>query len=243
VALALSDLEQAPAEGAQFANLPVAAGKAKSYDAWSRDFSGWLFRNQKVDLLRSPSTKECSKPEESERDFRVRQQQSGREQRDTQSESLRQKYASKITSLHDRIRRAQQMVERQQTESRSSQIQAAISVGATILGAFIGRKAISATTIGKATTAIRGAGRAIKESQDVGQAEENASVLQQQLADLEAQFKAETELLAASTDPLLEKLETLSLKPTKTNIAVKLVALAWTPNWQDRTGVLTAAWQ
>ncbi len=243
VALALSDLEQAPAEGAQFANLPVAAGKAKSYEAWSRDFSGWLFRNQKVDLLRSPSTKECSKPEESERDFRVRQQQSGREQRDTQSESLRQKYASKITSLHDRVRRAQQMVERQQTESRSSQIQAAISVGATILGAFIGRKAISSTTIGKATTAIRGAGRAIKESQDVGQAEENASVLQRQLADLEAQFKAETELLAATTDPLLEKLETLSLKPTKTNIAVKLVALAWTPNWQDRTGVLTAAWQ
>jgi len=243
VALALSDLEQAPAEGAQFANLPVTAGKAKSYEVWNKDFSGWLFRNQKVDLLRSPSTKEVSKPGESERGFRVRQQQSGREQRDTQSESLRQKYASKITSLHDRIRRAQQMVERQQTESRSSQIQAAISVGATILGAFIGRKAISATTIGKATTAIRGAGRAIKESQDVGQAEENASVLQQQLADLEAQFKAETELLAATTDPLLEKLETLSLKPTKTNIAVKLVALAWTPNWQDRTGVLTAAWQ
>jgi hypothetical protein len=243
VALALSDLEQAPAEGAQFANLPVAASKAKSYEAWSKDFSGWLFRNQKVDLLRSPSTKEFSKPEESERDFRVRQQQSGREQRDIQSESLRQKYASKITSLHDRIRRAQQMVERQQTESRSSQIQAAISVGATILGAFLGRKTISATNIGKATTAIRGAGRAIKESQDVGQAEENASVLQQQLADLEAQFKAETELLAAATDPLSEKLDTLSLKPTKTNIAVKLVALAWTPSWQDRTGVLTAAWR
>jgi hypothetical protein len=242
VALALSDLEQAPAEGAQFANLPVAAGKAKSYEAWNKDFCGWLFRNQKVDLLRSPSTKECSKPEESERDFRVRQQQSGREQRDTQSASLRQKYASKITLLRDRIRRAQQMVERQQTESRSSQIQAAISVGATILGAFLGRKTISATNIGKATTAIRGAGRAIKESQEVGQAEENASVLQQQLADLEAQFKAETELLAAATDPLSEKLETLSLKPTKTNIAVKLVALAWTPSWQDRTGVLTAAW-
>lgn len=242
-ALALSDLEQVPAEGAQFANLPVTAGKAKSYEVWNKDFSGWLFRNQKVDLLRSPSTKEVSNPGESERDFRVRQQQSGREQRDTQSERLRQKYASKITSLHDRIRRAQQMVERQQTESRSSQIQAAISVGATILGAFLGRKTISATNIGKATTAIRGAGRAIKESQDVGQAEENASVLQQQLADLEAQFKAETELLVATTDPLLEKLETLSLKPTKTNIAVKLVALAWTPNWQDRTGVLTAAWQ
>ncbi len=242
-ALALSDLEQVPAEGAQFATLPVAAGKAKSYEAWSKDFSAWLFRSQKVDLFRSPSTKEVSKPGESERDFRVRLQQSGREQRDTQSEGLRQKYAPKIASLQDRIRRAGQMVERQQTESRSSQLQAAISVGATILGAFLGRKTISTTNIGKATTAIRGAGRAIKESQDVGQAQENMEALQQQLADLEAQFKTETDELIASIDPLTEKLETVSLKPTKTNIAVKLVALAWVPQWQDAGGRLTSAWQ
>jgi hypothetical protein len=242
-AMALSDLEQMPAEGAQFSTLPVAAGKAKSYEAWNKDFSGWLFRNQKVDLFKSPGTKEVSKPGESERDFRVRLQQSGREQRDTQSASLRQKYAPKIATLQDRIRRAQQMVERQQVESRSSQLQAAISVGATILGAFLGRKTVSATNIGKATTAIRGAGRAIKESQDVGQAQENMEALQQQLADLEAQFKAETESLAAATDPLTEKLETLSLKPTKTNIAVKLVALAWTPHWQDAKGLMSPAWQ
>ena len=241
-ALALSDLEQVPVEGAAFVAPPVVAGKAKSYDAWGKDFSGWLFRNQKVELLRSPSTKEASRPGESERDFRVRLQQTGREQRDTQSDSLRKKYAPKITALQDRIRRAEHMVERQQTESRSSQLQAAISVGATILGAFMGRKTISATTIGKATTAIRGAGRAIKESQDVGQAQENRAALEQQLADLEAQFKAETDVLAAATDPLNEKLETLSLKPTKANIAIRLVALAWAPHWRDGTGALRSAW-
>ena len=242
-ALALSDLEQAPTEGAQFANLPVAAGKAKSYEAWGKDLSGWLFRNEKVELLRSPGTKEVSRPGESERDFRVRLQQTGREQRDAQLESLRQKYMPKMTALQDRIRRAQQMVERQQIESRTSQLQAAISVGATIFGALMGRKTISATTIGKATTAIRGAGRAIKESQDVGQAEENREALQQQLAALEAQFKIETDALIASFDPLTEKLETVSLKPTKSNIAVKLVVLAWVPQWQDAGGQCTPAWQ
>ena len=241
--LALADLESSPLDGAQFGSVPSAASKAKSYEAWNKDFAGWLFRTQKVDLLKSPSTKENSKPGESERDFRVRLQQSGREARDKQSDSLRQKYAPKIAALQDRIRRAGQMVERQQAESRSSQMQAAISVGASILGAFLGRKTISATNIGRATTAIRGAGRAIKESKDVGQAEENVSALQQQLADLEAQFKTETVALAAATDPLNEKLEIVSLKPTKANIAVKLVALAWTPHWQDGKGVLTQSWQ
>jgi hypothetical protein len=241
--LALADLESTPTDGAQFGSVPSAASKAKSYEAWNKDFSGWLFRTQKVDLLKSPSTKEVSKPGESERDFRVRLQQSGREARDKQSDSLRRKYAPKIAAIQDRIRRAGQMVERQQAESRSSQMQAAISVGASILGAFLGRKTISATNIGRATTAIRGAGRAIKESKDVGQAEENVSALQQQLADLESQFKSETDVLTAATDPLNEKLETVSLKPTKANIAVKLVALAWTPHWQDGKGGLTSAWQ
>jgi hypothetical protein len=240
--LALADLESSPLNGAQFGAVPSAASKAKSYETWNKDFSGWLLRTQKVDLLKSPSTKDVSRPGESERDFRVRLQQSGREARDKQSDGLRQKYAPKIAALQDRIRRAGQMVERQQAESRASQMQAAISVGASILGAFLGRKTVSATNIGRATTAIRGAGRAIKESKDVSQAEENVAALQQQLADLEAQFKTETDALAGTTDPLNEKLETVSLKPTKANIAVKLVALAWTPHWQDGEGALTTAW-
>ncbi|MGE3978017.1 MAG: ATP-binding protein [Nitrospira sp.] len=240
--LAVADLEREPEEGAQFLALAASAGKSKSYGDWNKDFGGWLFRTQKVELFRSPSTKEVSKPGESERDFRVRLQQTGREQRDQGAEALRQKYASKIATLEERIRRAELAREKQQAESRSSQVQAAISVGASILGAFLGRKTISVSNIGRATTAIRSAGRVMKESQDVGVADENVAALQQQLADLEAQFKSEIEALAASTDPLNEKLETVSIKPTKANIAVKLVTLAWTPQWRDATGGLTPAW-
>ena len=240
--LAVADLERDPEGDAQFLALPASAGKAKSYADWNKDFGGWLFRTQKVELFRSPSTKEVSQPGESERDFRVRLQQTGREQRDKGAETLRQKYASKIATLQDRIRRAELAKEKQQAESRSSQVQAAISVGASILGAFLGRKTISASNIGRATTAVRSAGRVMKESKDVGAAEENVAALQQQLADLEAQFKSECDSLAASTDPLNEKLETISIKPTKANIAVKLVALAWTPHWRDAKGALTEAW-
>lgn len=240
--LAVGDLEPAPAEGAQFLPLPASAGKGKSYADWNKDFGTWLFRTQKVELRKSPSTKEVSKPGETERDFRVRLQQTGREQRDKAAEALRQKYTPKIATLQDRIRRAEQTKAKQQAESRSSQMQAAISVGASILGAFLGRKTISATDIGRATTAIKSAGRVMKESQEVSYAEENVVVLQQQLADLEAQFKLESEALVAASDPLHEKLETIVIKPSKANIAVKLVALAWTPYWRDASGASTPAW-
>ncbi len=240
--LAVGDLESAPADGARFLPLPSSAGKARNYTDWEKDFSGWLFRTQRLELMKSPSTKEMSKAGESEREFRVRLQQSGREQRDKAIDALRQQYAPKIAMLQDRLRRAVQQKERQQAESRSSQVQAAISVGASILGAFLGRKTISATNIGRATTAIRSAGRVMKESQDVGQAEETVAALQQQLGDLEAQFKLERDALTAAIDPLNEKLDIISLKPAKANIGVRLVALAWLPQWRDGNGTLNPAW-
>jgi hypothetical protein len=73
-------------------------------------------------------------------------------------------------------------------------------------------------------------------------AQENVAALQQQLADLEAQFKTESEALAAASDPLQERLEHVSLKPAKADISVKLVTLAWTPHWRSSGGSMAPAW-
>ncbi|MEP6960688.1 MAG: ATP-binding protein, partial [Acidobacteriota bacterium] len=79
---ALTDLEKTPESGVAFAELPSAASKPKNYDAWNKTFATWLFRMQTIDLMRSPSLEQISKPGESERDFRIRLQQAAREQRD-----------------------------------------------------------------------------------------------------------------------------------------------------------------
>ena len=242
VAFATSDLAPAPDGQAAFAELPAAAGKKKSYDGWSRDFAAWLLQSQKVELLRSPSLKAVSKPGESERDFRVRLQESTRQERDRASEALRQKYAPKVAALQERRRRAEQAVERESEQAKQQGIQTAISVGATILGAFLGRKSISVSTIGRATTAARGAGRVLKETQDVGRAKETVAAVDEAIAALDAEFKAEADAAGASTDPLTEPLETLALKPARQNISVRLVALAWAPCWRDRAGAITPAW-
>jgi hypothetical protein len=121
-------------------------------------------------------------------------------------------------------------------------MQTAISFGATLLGSFLGRKRASLSTLGKATTAVRGVGRSMKESQDVDRAEENVAAVTQKLSDLEAEFQAETAALERSLDPQTEQLETVSLKPTKANIAVKLATLAWAPYSHDG-GEAKPAWE
>jgi len=241
--LPVQDLEGAPAEGAQFGNLPSAASKAKNYESWKKDFAGFVYRNQRVELFESSSLDLVSNPGESERDFRVRLQQLSREKRDAAVEKLRQKYAPKMAALEERKRRAEQVVTREAEQSSAQKVQTAISFGATLLSSFMGRKAVSLSTLGRATTAARGVSRSMKEAGDVTRAQESVEAVNQQLADLDAQLKAETEAIQQAADPQTEDLEKVSLKPTKSDIAVKLTTLVWAPFWRDANGNMTSAWQ
>jgi hypothetical protein len=239
----VEDLESEPDSSASFADVPASANKAKNFDAWKKDFASWIYRYQRLDLLESPSVGIVSNPGESEADFRVRLRQLGREKRDEATEKLRQKYAPKIAALEERKRRAVQAVERESQQATAAKLQTAISLGATLLSSFMGRKTLSTSTLGRATTTARGIGRSMKESQDASRAEESVEAIAQQQAELEAQFKAEVDSLEKSTDSQTEQLEKVSLKPTKSNIAVKLVALVWVPYWQDERGGAKPAWQ
>ncbi|GIW54781.1 MAG: ATP-binding protein [Nitrospiraceae bacterium] len=241
--VAVADLERMPQDPARYEPLPSPVANRKSFDRWSKEFANWLYRTQKVELLRSPSLKEVSKPGESEREFRIRLHQLTHERRDQVTEQLRKKYGPKMAALQERLRRAEQAKEREAEQAKAQHLQTAISFGATLLGAFLGRKTISATTLGKATTAARGVGRSIKEAKDVARAEENIEAIRKQLDDLERQFQAETDTLMSKIDPLTEPLETIALRPTKTDIAVRLVSLAWAPHWIDQDGRWTPAWR
>ncbi|MEQ1885352.1 MAG: ATP-binding protein [Bryobacteraceae bacterium] len=237
-----ADLEKGPADGALYAELPPAAAKAKNYTAWEKDFATWLYQTQKLSVMRSPTTEVTSNASESERDFRTRLQQTAREQRDAVAEKLRQKYAPKLATLQERLRRAQQMEERQRAEAAQQKIGTMVSIGTTLLGAFLGRKAMSATTISKASTAVRTAGRMMKENQDIAQAGETVEVLQQALNDLNSQFQAELEAVQAKLSPENEELESIEIAPKKSNINVKLVGLVWAPYWKSGSGDPESAW-
>jgi len=230
--LAPEDLEKDPTEGALFSDLPPAASKAKSYEAWSKDLAKWLALSERLELLRSPKTGEMSKPGESERDFRIRLQTATREERDRAVEALRQKYAARLAAIEERLRRREEAVAREKAQATSQKLQTAVSFGATVLGAFLGRKSVSLSTLGRATTAARGVGRTMKEAGDVQRAEASMEELRQQHADLEAQLQAEIAALDTAFNPVTEQLEKVQVRPKRADVTVGLVALAWMPTWR-----------
>jgi Helicase HerA, central domain len=224
-----TDLDRFPAEDSTWGELPAGLVTARNYQKWSKDFGDWIFRTQKLDLMRSPSSGQVSRGGETERDFRIRLSQSLREKRDAEVEKLRRAYAPKIQAIEERIRKAEQAVQREQEQAKNAGYQTAISVGTTILGALFGRKKISVGTLGRASTAARGVSRSMKESKDIDRAQETAGSLKQRLTDLENELNNQIEQLNLKLDPQNEVFETFELRPKKTNISVRLVSLVWEP--------------
>jgi hypothetical protein len=218
-----------PEAGAGFDALPPGLSDPKAYTAWTREFGAWLAAAKKLKLLKSDVTGEFSKPRESERDFRVRLTQSAREKRDAAVEALKAKYGPKLAALQDKLRRAEQDLETQQKQASDRQMQSAISVGATVLGAFMGRRKVSARTIDRAASAARQMGRASQEQQDVQHANETVQVLSGRLHELNDQFAAEMAAQEGKFDPMQTALSEVIVPAKKTNVSVPLLALVWAP--------------
>ncbi|NCC76340.1 MAG: ATP-binding protein [Clostridia bacterium] len=232
----VTDLNQTPEAGLAFAHLPAAAAKPASYTAWTRDLKQWLYQTSELEILQCPALKLKAEPGESERDFRIRLTLAAHEARDAAIDQMRQKYAVKISSLEEKIRKAEQVVDREQQQARQQQMQTAISIGATLLSAFMGKKKVSTSSLGRATTAARGASRAMKEQGDISRTKESVEVYRQDLSDLQQAVETEVADLAARYDPDQLEITRTLVRPTKQNIQVQTLVLAWAPVIPDGQG-------
>lgn len=215
------------ANGLDFAEVPAALMRTQNYAAWCKELEDYVYQTVSVDLLRSPLLKLNANPGESESEFRARIAQNLREQRDLAVDKLRAKYAPRIVTLTDQVRRAQERIEREQSQLSQQKVSAALSIGSALLGVFMGRKSVSASSIGKIGTAARSAGRIAQENADVNRASESAEVLQQRLTDLQAELEAESARLHAELDPLAVSLESTPIKARKSDTATTGLGVVW----------------
>jgi hypothetical protein len=222
-------LAAAPVDAAEFGELPGSALRAASYAGWAKDLESHLYETARANLLWSDAFKTGSKAGESAGDFRARLTLAAREKRDAAVAELRKRWQTKLAQLQDQIRRAEERRAREKSQLSQQKMQTAVSIGSSILGALLGRRAISATNIGRVGTAARSATRIGRESQDVDRAEESLEVLQLRLEDARREVDVEVARLETTLDATTISLRTVDVPARKSDIAVGEVALVWTP--------------
>jgi hypothetical protein len=115
-------------------------------------------------------------------------------------------------------------------------MQSMISTGAAVLSMVLGRRKLGSTSVGRAATAARGHGRARSQADDVRRALEDADAYEEKLEDLERKLEQEVEELTDKFDVEALELDEMLLKPRKSDIDIRHVALAWAPFTTDAVG-------
>jgi hypothetical protein len=215
-----------PAAGAGFAELPGFAMNAANYKQVEKDFADWLYRNERMEIFSCPSLKSWSKPGESEGEFRARLSHAAHEARDAEVEKIRAAAAKKTAAIETRLRTAEARVAKEKAEAGAAKMQAGVSLLGGLLGGLLGRK-MNMTTLSRGSAAIGRTTTAYKQHQDVAMAGARVEDLAREMETMRAEQEAEIQRVAEQYDVSNLKLETETLKPTKTNVKVEAVALLW----------------
>ena len=179
--------------------------------------------------------------QETEGDFRVRLRQRAREERDLQVEKLRQKYGARLKTLTEKIKRAEQKIQKEKSQQSSKTLTAAVTLGTSLLGALMGRRTLSATNMSRAGTVFRSASSAVGEAGDVQRAEEQHAGLLQEQRELETLIEEESARIAEQYDPDQLPLTTLEITPRKADTLIDQVVLLWLPWTETSTGAIERA--
>ena len=228
VEVAAGAIADRPAAGGRFAGLPARASRPESYAKWQRDLATALARTATVTLRRSRALGELSRPGEDERAFRIRLAEIARERRDAEVAAIRERYAKRVAALEERVRRAETRIDAEKEQASAQKLSSILSGAASVAGMLFGRRKLSASNVGRVGTAVRSFGRSSKESGDVERAEEGAEALRAQLGELRDELEKAVATVAGT--PLgTEELEEVVVRPKKTDVEVRRLALAWVP--------------
>jgi hypothetical protein len=240
--IAVEDLETSGAAAAHYADCPASAGDTRSYADWNKDYKRWLRQNESITLYRSKRFGLTSDGGETEGDFRVRLQDAASEKRDLAIAKIRKRYAGKVTTLENRLMRAEQSIDVQKQQSTKKKLDTAISFGTAILGAVLGRKKLSSTSATRMGSAIKTASSAQKEAADVARAEETADKVRKDIEALNTTLEREIAALETSFDAQQEELDEIVVRAKSTDINVVVTGLVWLPFSGSEDGRLRPAW-
>lgn len=218
--------------GSTFSELPAGWMQEKNYQKFSKEYAAALYQNQTYQLYQTTNPSLISAPKEDEKEFKLRVLEQIKEGLNESEKKVREKYAAKIDSLSDKIRRCEEKIAKTKEKKGFQIVETIISFISTIISALFGKK-ITKGTITQTGTSLRRATRLGKDSSETVRLEEELDGYQRQLEEEKDSRERELKTLDQQLNPENIVVETLLLRPRKSDISVEKIALVWWAEIRD----------
>jgi len=224
--LARSRPPAASERGPFFAPAPESANTVRELKGIADSLADWLYFHSRLTLTVHPELELFQAPGEQERAFKIRLQQAARERRDAEVDGLSAKYEARIRKLETRLRKEDRELIDDEAEYDARRREARLTMGETALSFFMGRRRTRTVS-----TIARKQRLADKAKRDIEETREEIAELEQEVAELEEELEEETKGITQKWVDLLDDVITEEIHPRRSDVDVRLVALAWLPSW------------
>ena len=212
-------------ENAKFYPLPSFIEGMKDFKAVENRFKDFLYRTKRLNLYTSKEFKLISKPGEELSSFKVKLIELLREKKDEEVDKLREKFEKKEKTLQKKYNSLLGKLEKEETDTKTVTTESVLSLGASVLGAFLGRSKVGNLSSG--VVGLRRANRIFKERKDVRLVKDKIEDLKKEIEELEGELNEKIEEISEKINIDNYEIETLSLQPKKSNISNLSVSLLW----------------
>jgi len=214
-------------QNAEFAELSPLLKNTKNLKKFEKKLSNFVYGSSRLELFISKELKMESTLGQSEQEFRVDMQNRLKELREEKIEKLQKKFDTKYKSYEGKFTKLQIKLEKEEEDVSSKITDTVISMGMTFLGAFFGKKKLSASTLRKGAASLKKGKAVFKERGDVKNTQLLIDELQTTVEELEETLTNDIEEITESLNVDNYEVSTLSIKPRRADISVEDFALLW----------------
>ena len=217
-----------PPAGASFPTT-APAGLAATLDHAERDFVAWRARRP-VAVLAHPGLKLAAAPDETAEAFRLRCLETADRADDARQEAVRARFEKRTETVRRRLAREQDELDRDRAQLASRQAEEKLGLVEGLFSVLLGSRSLRSAA-NKAASKARSAATKHRMRQraegSVTESENEIERLTAELEDLAEEMQDEIDRIAAASEALAAQVETVEIRPTRSQIEVAGLRLVW----------------
>lgn len=223
------DLRTDAPEGARYRLCAAPIATKTFFTGVQRELVDHLVRNVAIEVPNNTPLKLWGRIDENPDAFAERCRRAAGEQADAEVAKLRASYESKVRRLQDQIATAEDRASVLAEEAKGKRNSEFLSTAGSVLGGILGGRRSAGSIIGQVGSAAGRRGRTQASQERVRAADAKVDRLARDLEDLEAEAADKVEAIVAKWEDVAADITTTSVSPTKTNVKVIALCLAWIP--------------
>lgn len=225
--IAFKEPQNKPRNGSSFEKLPPFIQEMRSLSNLSKDWQDYLYRNERLQILTNSALGIFADVGMSEEAFNMRVHDALEAAYEEEKSKQIIAFKKDELSLEKRLHTLEMRLDKEQADVSAKTTNMAITIGTSLLSAFLGGNLFSKTNASKVGTGARSASSVLKEKRDVTRIESQIEELVEQMEGLKETLAQKLEEMKASFDIRHFPNETYAIKPRRADIYDTKIKIAW----------------